>query len=360
MSTFYSAQALYTGNHWISEVVIGVENGKIVSINQQGYDQKNAYPYIVPALIDLQIYGAEGKLLSEFPDADCIEKTYQYCLNGGAAYFQPTIASQSKDIIYKAIDAVKAYKTTGGKGCIGLHIEGPWINVSKKGAHSTDVIHAPSLQEVQDLLTYGKEWISMITLAPEVCSKEIIDLIQSNGIVVSAGHSNASYELATEFFNDNIKVATHLYNAMSPLQHRAPGLVGALFNHKKAMSSLVADGYHVDFSAISIAKQIMGERLFCITDAVTATSTGMYQHQLVGDKYESAGTLSGSALTQIKSINNLVDHVGVELGEAIRMCSVYPAKVMQIENMFATIEVNENADLLFLSADRQLLKMVLS
>ena len=360
MSTPYSAQALFTGNRWISEVVVSVENGKIVSISKQGYDQKNAYPYIVPALIDLQIYGAGGKLLSEFPDADCIEKTYQYCLKGGAAFFQPTIASQSNDIIYKAIDAVKAYKTSGGKGCIGLHIEGPWINVSKKGAHNEHVIHAPSLQGVQDLLTYGRDWISMITLAPEVCSKEIIDLIQSNGIVVSVGHSNASYEMATEFFNDNIKVATHLYNAMSPLQHRAPGLVGALFNHKKAMSSLVADGYHVDFSAISIAKQIMGERLFCITDAVTATSTGMYQHQLVGDKYESAGTLSGSALTQIKSINNLVDYVGVDLGEAIRMCSVYPAKVMQIENMSATIEVNENADLLFLSADRQFLKILVS
>ena len=360
MLTFYSAQALFTGTRWISEVVVGVENGKIISISKHEYDQKNAYPYIVPALIDLQIYGADGKLLSEFPDADCIEKTYQYCLKGGVAFFQPTIASQSTDIIYKAIDAVKAYKTSGGKGCIGLHIEGPWINVSKKGAHNSDVIHAPSLQEVQDLLNYGKEWISMITLAPEVCNYEIIDLIQSNGIVVSAGHSNASYEMASEFFNNNIKVATHLYNAMSPLQHRAPGMVGALFNHKHAMCSLVADGFHVDFSAISIAKKIMGERLFCITDAVTTTTSGMYQHQLVGDKYESAGILSGSALTQIKSINNLVDYVGVDLGEAIKMCSVYPAKVMQIENMSATIEVNENADLLFLSADRQLLKILVS
>ena len=360
MSTFYSAQELFTGTRWISEVVVGVENGKIISISKQGYDQKNAYPYIVPALIDLQIYGADGKLLSEFPEADCIEKTYQYCLKGGVAFFQPTIASQSTDIIYKAIDAVKAYKTGGGQGCIGLHIEGPWINVSKKGAHNSDVIHAPSLQEVQDLLNYGKEWISMITLAPEVCSHEIIDLIQSSGIVVSAGHTNASYEMASEFFNNNIKVATHLYNAMSPLQHRAPGMVGALFNHKHAMCSLVADGFHVDFSAISIAKKIMGERLFCITDAVTTTTTGMYQHQLVGDKYESAGTLSGSALTQIKSINNLVDYVGVDLGEAIKMCSVYPAKVMQIQNMSANIEVNENADLLFLSADRQLLKMLVS
>ncbi len=360
MSTFYSAQELFTGDHWISEVVVEVKEGKIIAISKEGYDHKNAFPLIVPALIDLQIYGAGGKLLSEFPDAECIEKTYQYCLKGGAAYFQPTIASQTTEVIYKAIDAVKAYKTNGGKGCIGLHIEGPWINVVKKGAHSADIIHAPSLKEVEAILAYGKEWISMITLAPEVCTNEIIDLIQSNGIVVSAGHSDASYEMATEFLNRNIRVATHLFNAMSPLQHRAPGLVGALFNHKRAMCSLVADGYHVDFNAIKIAKQVMGERLFCITDAVTTTTTGKYQHQLVGDKYESAGTLSGSALTQIKSINNLVNEVGIDLGEAIRMCSVYPARVMQAKGIHASIEVNENADLLCLSADRQLIKIVVS
>lgn len=360
MSTFYSAQELFTGDHWISEVVVEVKEGKIISIGKEGYDHKNAYPLIVPTLIDLQIYGASEKLLSEFPDADCIEKIYQYCLKGGAAYFQPTIASQSSDIIYKAIDAVKAYKTSGGKGCIGLHIEGPWINIAKKGAHQELVIHSPNLQEVKELLAYGKEWISMITLAPEVCSNEIIDLIQSNGIVVSAGHSNSSYETATQFFNNNIKVATHLYNAMSAFQHRAPGMVGAIFNHKRAMCSLVADGYHVNFNAIKVAKQLMGDRLFCITDAVTTTHSGFYQHKLVGDKYESAGTLSGSALTQIKSINNLVNEVGIDLGEAVRMCSLYPARVMQKLNMTATIDINENADLLCLSADRHLLKMIVS
>jgi len=360
MSSFYAAQELFTGTHWISEVNIEVNNGKIISISKEGYDPKNAFPLIVPALIDLQIYGAAGKLLSEFPDADCIEKTYQYCLKGGAAYFQPTIASQTTEIIYKAIDAVRDYKTNGGKGCIGLHIEGPWINVAKKGAHQQDIIHSPSLQEVKDLLAYGKQWISMITLAPEVCTNEIIDLIQSNGIVVSAGHSNASYETATEFFNQNIRVATHLFNAMSAFQHRAPGMVGALFNHKSAMCSLVTDGHHVDFNAIKIAKQIMGERLFCITDAVTTTTTGIYQHVLNGDKYESHGTLSGSALTQLKSVHNLINEVGIDLGEAIKMCSVYPAKVMKIAGMNARIDINENADLLCLSADKQFLKMVVS
>ena len=357
MNTFISAQELFDGKHWISEAVVEIADGKIVSIRKNGYDHKNAYPLVVPALIDLQIYGAENKLFSEFPTTDTIEKIYQYGLAGGTAYFQPTIASQHTALIYKAIDAVRDYITNGGKGCIGLHIEGPWINVAKKGAHSEDIIHAPSIKEAVELVEHGKGWVSMITVAPEVCDPAIIELFNKNGIVVSAGHSNADYDTATEFLNKDITVATHLYNAMSPMNHRAPGLVGALFNHKKAMSSIIVDGYHVDFAAVKIAKKLMGDRLFCITDAVATATTGLYLHQLVGDRYESKGTLSGSALTQIRSVNNLVQEVGVELGEAIRMCSLYPARVMQKENLSGTIEVNKNADLLCLNADRQLVKI---
>ncbi len=360
MTQVISAQELFTGTSWISEAVIEITNGKISAIKKEGYDHKAAFPLVVPALIDLQIYGAGGKLLSEFPEANTIQLIYEYCVAGGAAYFQPTIASQSNDIIMAAIKAVKEYKHGGGKGCMGLHIEGPWINPIKKGAHNEAVIHSPSLEEVKSILDFGADDIGMITVAPEVCSKEIIDLIQSKGIVVSAGHTNADYATANTFFDNGIKVATHLYNAMSALQHRAPGVVGALFNHPRAMCSLVVDGYHVDFSAIQIAKKIMGDRLFCITDAVTTTSSGFYQHQLVGDKYESAGTLSGSALTQLKSVNNLVEQAGIDVGEAIKMCSLYPAQVMQQKGISGKIEVNENADLLCLSADRQLLKMYIA
>jgi N-acetylglucosamine-6-phosphate deacetylase len=285
---------------------------------------------------------------------------YQHCLAGGSAYFQPTIATQTKEVSYKAIDAVRDYITGGGKGCIGLHLEGPWINMEKRGAHDASLVRKSSVLEAVGLVDYGKGWISMITLAPEICTPDIINYFSSNGIVVSAGHSDADYETATQFLNTNISVATHLYNAMSPFHHRAPGLVGALFNHKKAMSSIIVDGYHVDYAAVKVAKKLMGERLFCITDAVTSTSTGPYQHTLVGDKYESAGTLSGSALTQIKSMNNLVNEVGVELGEAINMCSLYPARVMQKENITGTIELNKKADLLCLNTDRQFLKIFVS
>jgi N-acetylglucosamine-6-phosphate deacetylase len=358
MTLNYSTKALFTGSAWLNDVVVHIENDLVVGIDQKGFDANNAMPYIIPALIDLQLYGAGGKLLSEFPEKDTIEKIYQFCIEGGAGFFQPTIASQSMDIIYASIDAVKAYKAAGGKGCIGLHLEGPWIHTSKKGAHDVSVIRVPALEEVASILAYGKDLISMITLAPEICTPAIIKLIQDTGIVVSAGHTNATYENAMQFFDAGIPVATHLFNAMSAFQHRAPGVVGALLDHPTAMSSVIADGYHVDYAAIRVAKKIMGDRLFCITDAVTETSTGLYQHTLVGDKYESAGTLSGSALTQLKSIQNLVEHVGIPLGEAIRMCSLYPAKVMQNKNITGTIEVDKKANLLFLAADFTILNSV--
>ena len=360
MSEFLSAKSLFTGSEWINETAIEIKDGKIVSISKEHYNNGAAFPYIVPAFIDLQIYGADQKLLSEFPDTDCIQKIYAYCLAGGTAYFQPTIASQSTEVIYKAIDAIRAYKTSGGKGCIGLHIEGPWINVSKKGAHNENIIHSPTIKEVEEIIAYGSGYISMITLAPEICSGIIIDLIQSHGIVVSAGHSNASYETATQFFNNNIKVATHLYNAMSSFLHREPGMVGALFNHDHAMSSIIVDGYHVNYNAVKTAKKIMGDRLFCITDAVTSTNTGFYKHALVGDKYESDGTLSGSALTQLKSVQNLMEHVGVDFTEAIKMCSLYPARVMQKKEMSGSIQMGEPAALICLNDSKELVKIVAS
>jgi N-acetylglucosamine-6-phosphate deacetylase len=255
---------------------------------------------------------------------------------------------------------VKAYKAGGGKGCIGLHLEGPWIHTNKKGAHDESVIHVPNMEEVESILAYGKDLISMITLAPEICTPAIIKTIQDAGVIVSAGHTNASYKTAMQFFDDGIPVATHLFNAMSSFQHRAPGIVGALFDHPTAMSSIITDGHHVDYAAIRVAKKIMGDRLFCITDAVTETSTGLYQHTLVGDKYESAGTLSGSALTQLKSIQNLVEHVGIPLGEAIRMCSLYPAKVMQNKNISGTIAINKKANLLCLSGDLSVLNSIIN
>lgn len=280
---------------------------------------------IAPAFIDAQIYGAHGKLFSVFPEVDALEKLVEYCRAGGAAWCVPTVATNNLAVFYKCIDAVKEYWNKKGEGVLGIHLEGPWINPLKKGAHLETFIHSPTLKEVEKLLNYGKGVIKMITLAPEVVSREIIQLIRSRKVIISAGHSNATYAEAMEGFDNGITTVTHLFNAMSPLLHRQPGLAGAAMDRENVMTSIVADGYHVDFPVIRIAKKAMGERLFAITDAVTNTTDGPYQHQAVGDKYESANVLSGSALTMHKVVYNLVNHVGIEPGEAIRMCSLYPA-----------------------------------
>lgn len=181
-------------------------------------------------------------------------------------------------------------------------------------------------------MEHGREVFKIMTLAPEQCDPEMIQLLMSNGIIVSAGHSNASFEEGVAAFKLGIPAATHLFNAMSAFQSRQPGLVGAIFDSPSVVSSVVCDGVHVDFAAIRISKRIMKERLFYITDAVAETTEGDYQHVFHGDRYTLPdGTLSGSALTMMKCVKNGVEHLGISLEESIRMATVYPARLLGVK-----------------------------
>jgi len=352
---FLSAEKIFTGEEWLQNHALVINNNIIEDIiplsavksSVQYFDNS----FIAPAFIDLQIYGAGGKLLAVYPEKDSLVKLVEYCRNGGAAYCMPTVATHPYETFYKCIDAVKEYWNSDDRGVLGLHIEGPWISHDKKGAHVVECIHVPAIEQVKHLLDYGKGVIKIITLAPEVCNKEIIDCILSYDVIISAGHSNATYDETTNAFNTGIVAATHLYNAMSPLQHRAPGMVGAIMDHSHVMASIIPDGYHVDYAAIRIAKQVMKERLFVITDAVTETNTGYYPHHLAGDKYESNGILSGSALTMGKAVKNLVEHCYIDLGEALRMCSLYPARVMGLQNKLGMIKKGYETALVVMNND---------
>lgn len=360
----YLAKRIFTGEQWLNGHAIIIDEGIINSIIPQQEVPSTVLVHdfndmaIAPAFIDLQIYGAHGRLLSVYPEVDSLYKLNDYSRSGGAANCLPTVATNSYPVFHQAIDAIKDYWNKGGEGVLGIHLEGPWINPVKRGAHIESYIHAPSLQQVKDLLAYGKGVIKMITLAPEQCNDEVIDLILADNIIISAGHSNATYEEAKSGFAKGISAVTHLYNAMSPLQHREPGLVGAVMNDDKVMVSIIPDGYHVDYAAISIAKSIIKERLFVITDAVTDTIVGDYQHILMKDKYEAAGILSGSALTMSKAVQNLVNHVGVELGEAIRMCSLYPARLMGLDNKLGKIEKGYHAKLVLLNEQNEAVEIL--
>lgn len=360
----YTADRIFTGETWLTEHAVITANGKIEDIvpvsslpDRQVTDSYNGC-FMAPAFMDLQIYGAYGKLFSVYPVPDSLYKLKDYCAKGGAGFCMPTIATNTIPVFYKCIDAVKEYWDKGGENILGLHLEGPWLNPVKRGAHISSLIHPPSEEEVKKLLEYGEGVIKIITLAPEVCSNNIFDIILADDIIISGGHSNATYKEAKKGFAKGITAVTHLYNAMSPLQHREPGLVGAAMDDDNVMCSIIPDGYHVDFAAIRIAKEILKERLFVITDAVTTTEEGPYKHYLVGDKYEADEILSGSALTMNKAVKNLVEHAGIELGEALRMCSLYPAKVIKADKKYGRIEKGYNSSMVVLTNSMEVMQMI--
>jgi N-acetylglucosamine-6-phosphate deacetylase len=360
----YTAHKIFNGNEMLPHHAVIVQDGYIrdvlplVSVDGDIDVIDFGDAYIVPAFIDLQLYGSHGRLLAVYPDAQSVEEIYKYSSNGGAAYCMPTVATNPYPVIFNCIDAIRGYWARGGKGVLGLHVEGPWINPVKRGAHKTEWIFSPTVEQAMELLDYGNGVIKIITLAPEMVCHEVIELIQSRNIIISAGHSNATYQQANDAFNSGIAAATHLYNAMSPLQHRGPGLVGACFNHGGVAASIIPDGHHVDYAAIQVAKKLMNERLFVITDSVTETSIGYYQHVFEGDKYTSNGILSGSALTMNKAVYNLVHHADVALPEALRMCSLYPARVMNLSDELGLIRDGYLAKMAALDNDLNVIKLI--
>ena len=338
--TFLTDYALITENSTIVDVV----PRKMIPVNAAIVDLPNKI--LAPAFIDIQIYGGNGKLFSNELSVEAIQATYDYCLSGGAAHFFITLATNSMEVFYKGIDTIRDYWKRGGKGMPGLHLEGPYLNPVKRGAHIEKYIKKPTMSEVKKLLQYGRGVIKIMTVAPEQCDEDVIKLLQHEGVVISAGHSNATYDEGISAFDKGIKTATHLFNAMSGLQHRAPGLVGAIYDDDRVKSSIVPDGIHVDFAALRISKKIMKNRLFIITDAVTETGTGAYPHVFKGDRYTMPDeTLSGSALTMMKGVKNLVTGAGIELGEALRMASLYPAQVVGMDDKLGRTEKGYAADL---------------
>jgi N-acetylglucosamine-6-phosphate deacetylase len=367
MPEAYRNCRIFTGNevlenhaiivdHGIIKEIVPAENlpAEIFAIDLHGLN-------LAPALIDLQIYGGNGHLFSNEFSIESLNATYAYCLEGGASNFMITMATNSLQKFSKGIEAVRDYWKAGGKGLLGLHLEGPFINPVKKGAHISEHIISPEKEVLKSFLQEGNGIIRMMTLAPERCEEWVIELLQQHGVLISAGHTNATYEEAVQGFDRGIPAATHLFNAMSAFQGREPGMVGAIYSSPSVMSSVVCDGVHVDFNSIRISKKLLGERMFFITDAVAETSTGDYIHEFRGDRYcLPDGTLSGSALRMMQCVQNGVHRAGIELEEALRMASMYPAKLAGIGDRLGKIAVGYEANFVTFDDDLQVEQTIVS
>jgi N-acetylglucosamine-6-phosphate deacetylase len=354
---FFQAGQLVTG------ATILIANGLIQAITTEpipaGYETVNAEgAYISPGFIDLQIYGSGGNLFSAYPTAETLAQMDQDLYSKGTIGFLACVATNTIEIFQQAIAAAKAYMPFA-KGFLGLHLEGPYLNPKRLGAHPAEYVHKATLAEIQSLLDEADGVVKMMTLAHELQDDEVINYLLDQGIVLSLGHSDANFEQANQAYASGFTTTTHLFNAMPSIHHRSPNLPAAVFNHPTAMASIIADGAHVDFEIIKMSHKLMKERLFLITDAVTACSIGPYQHQLEGSRYVTPeGTISGSNITLLDAVRNCVQHCGIPLSEALNMASAYPAKVLRRQDTLGEIAPGKAAGLLLLS-DELVLREIL-
>lgn len=321
---------IFTGKDMITGESILLDNGRILGLVSENSIPSDYYIIhhpgmtIVPGLLDLQIYGGGGVLFSDAPSSAALYQMAAGLLKSGTTGFLITLATNRLEVFEEAMDIVS---DNPHPAVLGLHLEGPYINPVKRGAHILDCIRKPEVKEVEALLKRAKGTVKMMTLAPEMASPDVIQLLLDNGVVISAGHSNATFAEGMAGFNAGIQTATHLFNAMSPFHHRDVGLPGAVYQ-SQAFASIIPDGIHVSYEALAVSKKVMGERLFLITDAVEK-SEGAYPHIRQEDRFALPdGTLSGSAISLVEGVRNCVQHVGMTFEEAVRMATVYPAKLM--------------------------------
>lgn len=308
-----------------SDKIAGIVPQHDVPGNFQVIDVQGAN--ICPGLIDLQIYGTADDLFSAELTVESIHRIEQNLLKQGCTSFVLCLATNTLELFKEAI---QVFEKANPKVALGLHLEGPFLNAAKRGAHPAELIQKATVDLLKSVVEGNEHIVKMMTVAPELTSQDCIDYLNENGVLVTAGHSAATFKEATEAFDNGIPAVTHLWNAMSPLHHRDIGLPGAAFNHDEVCASIIVDGIHVDFEAVKISKEMMKERLFLITDAVAKCDKGIYQHVFNEDHYTMPdGTLSGSALSMLKAVENCVKKVGISLDESLRMATLYPSRLIK-------------------------------
>ncbi|HDY7617870.1 TPA: N-acetylglucosamine-6-phosphate deacetylase [Vibrio vulnificus] len=355
---------IYTGSDVLSEHALIIENDLIQSIVPaadlpSGIEVKDlADANVSPGFIDLQLNGCGGVMLNDEITAETMQIMHKANLKSGCTSFLPTLITSSDEDMRAAISAAREYHAQYQNQSLGLHLEGPYLNVMKKGIHSVDYIR-PSDTSMVDFICENADVVAKVTLAPELNDPEHIEKLRNAGIVVSIGHTNATYAEARKGFEAGITFATHLFNAMTPMVGREPGVVGAIYDTPDVYAGIIADGFHVDYANIRIAHKIKGEKLVLVTDATAPAGANMDYFIFVGKKVyyrdgkcvDENGTLGGSALTMIEAVQNTVEHVGIALDEALRMATLYPAKAIGVDAQLGRIKKGYIANLTIFDRD---------
>ena len=349
---------IYTAKEILYGYAVLVDNDIVVAVIPQEQLDENIHCIdlkgnnLTAGFIDLQLNGCGGVMFNEQTSVETLEIMQATNLKSGTTSFLPTFITAPDEEMKSAVTIMRNYLAKYQNQALGLHLEGPYLSIEKKGVHRAEYIRTIS-PEMKTFLCENADVITKLTLAAENPTADFIAEFVQKGIVVSLGHSNASYAQAKAAIDQGIRFATHLHNAMSPISSgRELGVVGAVLD-SDIYSGIIIDGLHVDFANIKIDKKIKGDKLCIVTDATAAAGADIESFYFVGKKvyvrdgkcYDENGTIGGSSVTMIKSIENAVKHVGIPLDEALRMANYYPAKAIQMDHKLGSIAVGKVANL---------------
>lgn len=314
---------------------------------------------LVPGFIDAQVNGGGGVLLNEAPSVTTIRRMAASFRVFGTTNLLPTVITDSTDIIHAAAEAVATARRENVPGIIGIHIEGPFLDPRRRGAHPPQYIRAITPDDI-GWLTRLDCGIVLLTVAPSHVAPETIATLAQAGVIVSLGHSDATAAEANAALSAGARGFTHLYNAMSQLQNREPGMVGAALADRDSFCGIIADGHHVKPVALKVALAAKPRgRLFLVTDAMPPAAGGPPRFALQGrevvarnGRLELAdGTLAGSILTMDQALRYCVNVLDLDLGEALRMASLYPAAFLRLDHELGRIAQGYRASLVHLDDD---------
>ncbi len=353
-----TTRSLFTNGEELTNKKIVIDNGKIRSISDcTGIPQ---YECLSAAFFDTHINGGEELYLTQSNSAEAIQDIFEASVKTGTYFVLPTLITSSPENILQGIEVVKNYmQSNPHSGVVGLHLEGPFLNPLKRGAHLAKYVRKPDLEEIRAIVNAGKEVIKIWTIAPEQFTEDQIKFILDSGITLSAGHSNATYEQAIWAFSLGINLVTHLYNAMSAFQHRSPGLIGASLSHEEIWAPIILDGKHCHFGAAEVAWQSKPEKLFLISDALFL---GRKKEKFRWEEFDatlkngeyvnSEGNLAGSAVSLGECVSNAVNELSIPLKTAISMVTDRPAKAIKMADHLGRVAPGYPA--VFTSFDRKL------
>ena len=356
---------VFDGTDFHNGKAVIVRNGKVDAIvescditeNINVIDAKNQT--LAPGLIDVQVNGGGGVLLNDEPNIDGIRAIMAGHRKYGTTAMLPTLITDHRDKMEAAITAVTDAISQDVPGIVGIHLEGPYLNAERKGVHDANIIR-PMEDDAIDLLTRLPNGRILVTMAPEKAAKGTIKKLADRGVLVCAGHTAGTYNHVQAAIAEGMRGFTHLFNAMRPMTHREPGVAGAAMADDSTWCGLIADGYHVHPAVLKVAIHAKAKgKIMLVTDAMPTVGADEKRFVLGGEEIMATdgrcaladGTLAGSDLDMIAAVKNCVEMVGIDLGEALRMASLYPAAFLKLDDVMGHIAPGYQADMILFDDD---------